>query len=242
MRSSITILVLAAGLIAGSASAHGIWFGERGKKLVLAYGIGSEDLEIVSSRQKVRSLTAYDAKLRPISISLRTADPLLLVDTPQPPALLAAVMDNGTWSRLPDGEWVEKPKGAVPGSTVTETAMKYAVAIEKPLAAPVPVLPEQVLQIMPVGPLPTMRGKPMTYRILYRGKPVAGAAVVADMIGDPDAKPATSSATGLVTLPVRNQGINVLRAIHVVKPDDASRTDRIEHLATLTFTLEHAPE
>ena len=78
MRNTITVVALAAGLVAGSASAHGIWFGERGKKLVLAYGIGAEDLEIVSARPKVRSLTAYDAALRPIPISLRTADPLLL--------------------------------------------------------------------------------------------------------------------------------------------------------------------
>ncbi|CKY99489.1 Uncharacterised protein [Mycobacterium tuberculosis] len=32
MRNTITVVALAAGLVAGSASAHGIWFGERGKK------------------------------------------------------------------------------------------------------------------------------------------------------------------------------------------------------------------
>ncbi|PZU79612.1 MAG: DUF4198 domain-containing protein [Sphingomonas sp.] len=227
----------------GTAVAHGIWFGQRGEQPVLAYGIGADDLEIVSSKGKVLSLKAYDDSFNPAPATLEATGPVLLVRSAIKPALMAAVMDNGTWSQLPNHEWVEKPKGTVAGSTlVTETAMKYAVAIQKPLTKPVPLLPEQILQIVPVTPIPDLLGKPVTYRVYYRGKPIAGVQVIADMIGDPDAKPVMSGANGEVTLNVRNQGINVLRAIYVVKPADASKTDRIEHLATLTFTLAHAPE
>lgn len=243
VKKSITLALGLAGLcFAGTADAHGIWFGQRGEKPVLAYGIGADDLAIVDSKDKVLSLTAYDDNFKPSTAELEAAGPVLLVHTSIQPAIMTAVMDNGTWSQLPSHEWVEKPKGTVPGALVTETAMKYAVAIQKPITKPVPLFPEQVLQIVPVTPIPDMLGKPVTYRVYYQGKPVSGVQVIADMIGDPDAKPAMTGTNGEVTLDVRNQGINVMRAIYVVKPHDASKTDRIEHLATLTYTLAHAPE
>lgn len=212
-KSMIALMAAMSMLGAVAADAHGIWFGQRGQKIVLAYGIGADDLEIVSAQPKIRSLAAYDANLKPVPVSLEATGPLLKVNARGTAALLTATMDNGTWSMQPNREWVEKPKGTVPGSLVTETALKYAVAIQAPLSKPMPLLPEQLLQIVPVTPIPDLLSKPVTYRVYYRGKPAAGVQVIADMIGDPDAKPAITGADGQVTLSVRNQGINVLRAI-----------------------------
>jgi hypothetical protein len=71
---------------------------------------------------------------------------------------------------------------------------------------------------------------------------VAGVAVINDMVNDPDAKPAETKADGTVTLPVRNQGLNVVRAVYVSPTDNPAKIDRYEHTATLAFTLPHAPE
>ncbi|WP_249930408.1 hypothetical protein [Pseudoalteromonas sp. S1612] len=47
---------------------------------------------------------------------------------------------------------------------------------------------------------------------------------------------------GLVTLPLRNQGLNVIAAIYDEKSTNLNVFDKTEHLATLSFVLPHAAE
>nr|WP_276039717.1 DUF4198 domain-containing protein [Sphingomonas sp. GM_Shp_1] len=224
------------------ADAHGIWFAQRAKQIAIVYGIGADDLEAVKRQPNMESVQAWDAELNPIGAQLRTAGPVVLVDTDAPPTIVSAVLQNGTWSKLPDGEFVKKPKDEVPNSVKSETTIKYATTIQGPLTRPVPLIPAQTLQIVPVGALPAKRGTPMTYRVFFKGKPVAGATVISDMVNDPDAAEVATKADGSVTLPVRNQGLNVLRAVYVSPSDQPTRIDHYEHTATLAFTLPHAPE
>jgi uncharacterized GH25 family protein len=79
-------------------------------------------------------------------------------------------------------------------------------------------------------------------RVLYEGKPVAGALVLGDFVNDPDAKPIESGADGSVVLKVRNQGLNVITAQLATPPEDPVKTDKVEHLASLSFVLAHAPD
>jgi hypothetical protein len=48
--------------------------------------------------------------------------------------------------------------------------------------------------------------------------------------------------TGTVTMPVRNQGLNVLRAVHQGSSENPVKYRSIEHIATFSFTLEHRSE
>ena len=99
------------------------------------------------------------------------------------------------------------------------------------------------MQIVPVGDkLPHEMGKPLTLRVLHRGKPVEGARVLTDFVNDPDATPLKTNADGRVTVNVRNQGLNVIAAIWDGPTDEPAKSDKIEHLATLSFVLPHAPE
>ena len=235
--------VLSAGLsIPTMADAHGIWFAQRAKQIAIIYGIGGDDLEAVKRQPNMESVQAWDAELNPIRAQLRTAGPVVLVDTDAPPTIVSAVLQNGTWSKLPDGEFVKKAKDEVPNSVKSETTIKYATMIKGPLAKPVPLIPAQTLQIVPVGTLPDKLGTPMTYRVFFKGKPVAGATIINDMVNDPDAAEIATGPDGAVTLPVRNQGLNVLRAVYVSPSDQPAKIDRYEHTATLSFTLPHAPE
>ena len=59
---------------------------------------------------------------------------------------------------------------------------------------------------------------------------------------DPDGKPVLTGADGTVTIPVRNQGLNVIVAILDSSSEEPKKYDRLEHLATLSFVLPHAPE
>ncbi len=225
-----------------AARAHGIYFAQRATQIALIYGIGADDLDSVKRQPLVTSIKGYDADGADVSASLRVAGPLLLVDTEGPPSVLAAVLYNGIWSNRPDGEWVKKGRDEVPDAKLAEKNYKYAVSIVGPLAKPLGPLAGQTLQIVPVTAIPALLDKPLKIRVLYQGKPVAGATVLRDFVNDPDAKPLKTAADGTVTIRVRNQGLNVLCAVYHAPSDEPAKVDRIEHLATLAFTLPHAPE
>jgi uncharacterized GH25 family protein len=155
---------------------------------------------------------------------------------------LSVVFQNGIWSRVGNGEFEKKGRDEMPEATLSEKNIKYSVAIMGPIDKPIPALPDQALQIVPVGPIPKLLGEKLTYKVLYNGKPAAGARMINDLINDPDAKPVETAADGTVTLVVRNQGLNVIQAVFNGPTDNPKRYDHIENTATLAFTLEHAPE
>jgi uncharacterized GH25 family protein len=230
-------------LSTSTVDAHGIWFAQRAKQLALIYGIGADDLDSVKRLPLVRNVTGYDASWQPVKTSLRVAGPLLLVDSEGETTAVAAILDNGIWSKTPEGEWVKKGRDEVKNATVSEKTIKYAVHLTGPMTTALPPLEGHMLQVVPVdAKLPELLGQPLKLRVLFQGKPIAGARVMHDFINDPDGKPVKTGADGTVTIKVRNQGLNVITAIFDGPADDPSKVDRIEHLATLSFVLPHAPE
>jgi len=239
-------LVLAATLFASLAGgvpvqAHAVWFAQRARQTALIYGVGADDLDAVKRFSFIEKMDGYDANYQPIKATPRIAGPILLVDVEQQPTLLSVVFFNGIWSRV-NGEFEPKGRDEAPTSTLSEKNYKYSVAIMGPLDKPIPALPDQVLQIVPVGTIPAMLGSKMTYQVLYKGKPAVGATVINDLVNDPDQTPVTTDAQGKVTMVVRNQGLNVLEAVFVSPTDNPKKYDRIENSATLAFTLAHKPE
>jgi len=243
MKKIAIAALLAAGMAVGSVQAHGIWFAQRATQLAFLYGVGADDLDSLKRLPLVSSMAGYDAAGKPVSTRLVPDGRLVLVDLENQPAVLAAVLDNGTWSKTPDGKWHKKGKDEVPTAVVSEHTWKYAVHLRAPLSAPLAPLPGQVLQISPVeAALPKMINDPIRLRVLYKGQPVAGAKVLHDWINDPDGEPVLSDKDGYVTLKVRNQGLNVIAAIYEGESDQPSKYNRVEHLASLSFVLAHAPE
>jgi nickel transport protein len=240
--TSFIATTILAGAVALPAHAHGIWFAQRARQVALIYGVGADDLDAVKRLPLVQGVTGYNANYQPIGAKLRVAGPILLVDADEQPTLLAAVLDNGVWSRIGEGEFEKKGRDEMPNATLSERTMKYAVSIQGPLDKPIPALPDQLLQIVPVGKIPEKLGTKLTYKVLHAGKPVKGARVINDMVNDPDAKEVRTAADGTVTLPVRNQGLNVIRAVYNAPTDNPAKYDHIEETATLAFTLAHKPE
>lgn len=228
----------------GSALAHGIWFAQRSNQLALIYGVGAEDLDAVKRLPLVKSIAGYDEDGKPVETKLNpTTDRLLLVNIDNQPAIVAGVLDNGRWSKTADGKWHNKGKDEVPTAVISERNFKYAVHLRLPLSKPLGPLPEQTLQIVPVNAkLPELLGQPIKLRVLFQGKPLAGARVQADFVNDPDSKPVKTGKDGSVTLKVRNQGLNVVVATYDGPTDDAAKSTKTEHVATLSFVLPHKPE
>ncbi|WP_395408268.1 DUF4198 domain-containing protein [Pseudoduganella sp. UC29_106] len=243
MRKIAIAALVAAGLAAGSVQAHGIWFAQRATQLAFLYGVGADDLDSLKRLPQVTSMAGYDASGKAVPTKLEPDGRLVLVNLENQPAVVAAVLDNGTWSKTPDGKWHKKGKDEVPTAVVSERTWKYAVHLRAPLSAPLAPLPDQVLQVVPVeAKLPAMLGEPIKLRVLYKGKPIAGAKVLHDWVNDPDGAPVLSDKDGNVTLKVRNQGLNVIVAIYESEPDQPKKYNRVEHLASLSFVLPHAPE
>ncbi len=229
-------------LLPSFAQAHGIWFAQRSNQLGLVYGIGADDLDSVKRLHKIKSIEGFDADWDMVDAKLTPAGPLLLVTSDDYPAAVAAVMNNGIWSNLGEGHWVAKGRDQVPDAVLSEKTMKYAVHLRGPLRS-IPKIPSQTLQILPVGEkFPLLLNKKVTFKVLLDGKPVQGAKITIDFVNDPDASPIISDNKGLFTLPIRNQGLNVIAAIIDGPSDDLKVIDKIEHLATLSFVLPHEPE
>lgn len=235
---------LAAGIaVAIDAQAHGFWFAQRANHLAMVFGVGADDLDVVKRLPKVSKFAAYDEDGKEVESKLAANGPLVTVNTDNQPAIVTAVMDYGMWSRTPDGKWHNKGYDEVPNAVISEKNWKYGVHLRRELGKPVPVLADQRLQIVPLkAPLPVKLGTPMKVKVLFEGKPVAGARILADFVNDPDAKPLKTGKDGIVTIKVRNQGLNVIGATFDGPPEDPAKTKKCEHFATLSFVLPHEPE
>ena len=227
---------------ATSAQAHGIWFAQRSSQLALIYGVGAEDLDAVKRLPKVKVVAAYDEDGREVATKLVPSGPLLVVSSEHQPPVVAAILDNGLWSKTPDGKWHNKGKDEVPDAMKSEHTVKYTVHLRRLNVVP-PVLPAHKLQIVPlVKQLPDKMGQSLTVRVLYDGKPVQGASVQPDYVTDPDSEPLKTGPDGTVTIKVRNQGLNVVAATLATAPANPMKTSLDEHLATLSFVLPNLPE
>ena len=243
LRILTTTSIGAALALSSTVHAHSIWFAQRATQLALIYGIGADDLDSVKRQPLITSVGGYSADNQPVPTTLRVAGPLLLVDSEEVPAVVTAAMDYGMWSKTPDGEWHKKGKDEVPTAIISEHNFKYAVHLGAPLTKPLPAFPDQVLQIVPVeAGIPQEMGKPLQVRVLFRGKPVAGAIVQRDLVNDPDEAGQKTAADGTATITIRNQGLNVLNGIYVGPSDQPKKYERMEYRATLSFVLPHAPE
>jgi len=172
--------------------------------------------------------------------SRRSAIPL--VNAAKPYAALTATMDYGMWTKGADGEFVNKGRDQVPGAKLAERTFKYTVFLAKMPKGDVPLLPGHKLQLVPVGAIPQEKGKAMTFKAFFDGKPAAGVDIITDFVNDPDMVTVKTGADGTVSFPLRNQGLNVIAATIIGKTDQPAKYDYIEYRATLSFVLPHAEE
>jgi uncharacterized GH25 family protein len=106
-----------------------------------------------------------------------------------------------------------------------------------------PPLPGQTLQISPVrADIPRRSGDPLLLRVLFEGKPLANAEVTSDFVNDPEAPTQRTAADGTVTVRIRNQGLNVISAVHETPVSNNVAFDKVQHRATLSFVLPPRPE
>ena len=239
-RLCIAVIALA---VSSASWGHGIWFAQRADRLALIYGDGAEDLDVVKRLPKITSTGGVNAQGERVPVRLDPEGRLAFVNLDGKPAVVTATMNNGLWSRDAAGKWYGKGKDEVPGATISGRYLKYTTHLVTLPTGGIKPVPGLALQIVPVGArFPGNKDERLTVRVLFEGKPVAGAKVWQDIVTDPDGTPMVANANGEVTLPVRNQGLNVVKTEHETASTDPGKTNMTHHFATLSFMLEHAPE
>ena len=154
-----------------------------------------------------------------------------------------SVLDNGFWSKSPEGKWIAKGRDEVPGATESGRYLKYTTQIRSDLTQALKPIEGHRLQIVPLSPkLPHHINDNMAVRVLFDGKPAVGAKFIRDYMGDPDAKPTVVGKNGSVTFKVRNNGLNVLAVAFDAPSEDAAKAAKTGMHATLSFAVAHAPD
>ena len=207
----IPACLLLAGLFASSSVlAHGLWTEERRGNIEVVYGHGAEDNAFKA--EKISGAWAYDAagKMIPVTVE-RLADHARLQPLKKP-AVLGVALDNGAWSKTPEGQWINQGRSQVPNSTQSLHTYKYSVAIYAE-DAKLPALDQLKLVIVPeVDPLKVGPGKPLPVRVLVDGKPMRGVELIGDYRGAPHEVSAVTDAEGRAQVTVRNEGLNIISA------------------------------
>lgn len=207
----IPACLLLAGLFASSSVlAHGLWTEERRGNIEVVYGHGAEDNAF--KPEKISGAWAYDAagKMIPVTVE-RLADHARLQPLKKP-AVLGVALDNGAWSKTPEGQWINQGRSQVPNSTQSLHTYKYSLAIYAE-GTKLPDLQALKLVIVPeVDPLKVGPGKPLPVRVLVDGKPMKGVKLIGDYRSAPHEVSAVTDAEGRAQVTVRNEGLNIISA------------------------------
>ncbi len=225
-------VALAAALtVAGAAAAHTATIEADGAPTRFAVRFwGHAGKTEPYSADRVTRITAIDAKGQTIAVTLdKGADGVVRANTAAAPALLALEFDNGIWSRAEGGKSVNRPMNENPGATLGTHALKHAktVVVWNDVALR-PV--GQTLEIVPLAAVAPRAGEPLRVRVLYEGRPLAGAKVAADE----DAPATLTDANGVATFMPR-PGRNTVWVNHRVDVAGDARMTQRSHEAVLVF-------
>jgi len=199
----LAALALAA---AGTAAAHSAWL-ERDAQAANAFVVrfGHEGATEPYPPERVIAVRAFDAAGRALPLRREAGPDGVRVTLAASPALLTLDFDNGHWSRVEGGAWVNRPMNENPGATEGSRALDYGktiVAWSETVTRPV----GQPFEVVPLSARPPRAGQPWQVRVLIEGRPAAGVDVALNAYA---AHAVQTDADGVATLTPR-QGPNRL--------------------------------
>lgn len=235
-----TLLAATFGLLLSThATAHGLWTEERRGNIEVVFGDGAED-----DAYKPAAVThawAFDAAGKPVAATIEAQTDHARIKPAAKPATLLVSMDGGLWAQKPDKTWVNEGKQQVPGALDALRVQRYSLAVhaakakvEVPAAVHFAIVPQ-------ADPLSVGVGKQLPVKVLLDGKPAADVSLIGDFRGAPHTVSVKTDAQGLASVPVRNDGLNIIAAYtsqDLAKDADANK---VSYFTSLTFigTPEH---
>lgn len=239
IRKTLAFPALLAACLSGELAAHGLWTESRRGHLEAIYGHGAED--DAYDPKKIVGAWAYDRAggMIPVTVE-RREDHARFVPLREAATLLVA-LDNGYWTQDADGRWLPKGERDVPKAKASGHYSKYSLAIlQEGAALPAPdrlrlaLLPQQ-------DPLQLKAGDTLTLQVLVDGQPAQDVELIGDYVNDPDQVVARTDAQGRASVPVRNNGLNVIAAsVEIPLADDPDARVR-GYFGSLSFVAtEHS--
>lgn len=221
--------------LAPAAFAHGVWVESQHGDLAIVYGHGPEqdsyDLAKITSAQVCPGGESCAAATLTEHANHAT------LPVPDTASAIAIEFDNRFWSKDADGEWHNLPKDAVEGAVSGGHYLKHGVHLTGSIGT-IGTPFGQALEIVPAAdPYALKAGDGLPVQVLYNGEPLPEAEIIVDYVNASGAEPIVADAEGKATVPVRNQGLNVIAVGHTSPHPDPAKADDVGHLATLSFTL-----
>lgn len=229
------VLILTA-LLAFPTIAHNIWLEKDARQnntYVLKFGHKTTETYPESKVKSIRAIT-HDGKDGKVELRFQPTqddkgETHIKADDA---ALIYMQFDNGIWSKLPSGKFVEKSKKDAPDAEFSINPMKFGKAVlswNEQALKPHNMSYELVPQAKPIV------GKPLPILVLRNGSPVAGI-----QVGLGEDQPFNLSDKNGIALFTPSQGINKVWAEFSEKvTDNPDYTDRsIEYM--LTFDAEES--
>jgi uncharacterized GH25 family protein len=160
------------------ALAHDLWLEPRGEVLVLRHGHRGGDL-LVLDAGKVKAVRCQRGGASATDVRAACQASPKELRTPSRCDAASAFLDGGFWALTPGGE-KNLPRTEVPDAVRSWQSKQFAKWIDVRSPAAGVALGDE-LEIVPVGDLSRVRqGDRATFRVLWQGRPVAGAILAVD--------------------------------------------------------------
>jgi uncharacterized GH25 family protein len=156
--------------------------------------------------------------------------------------LLSVRYDNGLWVKLPDGSYRNATKRLVPNAVECIWSVKFGKAFTGPGSAFNTELGHD-LEIIPLNdPAAIKRGETLAVKILYRGKPLAGAEVERGdgktVVPEKDIPKFRSDEQGVARIPIVQTGPHLLVIDYRTQPSlSPEQADADLFNATIWFSV-----
>jgi uncharacterized GH25 family protein len=235
-----TLIAAALGVfLSANACAHGLWTEERRGNIEVVFGDGAED--DAYKAEQVNSAWAYDPAGKAIAVTIEPQADHARLKPAAKAATLFVTMDGGLWAQKPDKSWVAQGKRDVPGALDSLRSVRYSLAVHEQQAKI--VVPKDVhFVIVPLAdPLHVGVGKDLPVQVLLDGKPAKDVSLMGDFRGAPHTVSAKTDAEGRASIPVRNDGLNIIAAYTSEAVAKDADVDKNSYFTSLTFigTPEH---
>ncbi|MGP0088237.1 MAG: DUF4198 domain-containing protein [Steroidobacteraceae bacterium] len=213
-----------------AASAHDIWITITGpadaRRAVINYGHPYDRPPAVADKIiDIFAITTSGQESLIKGLTTAREGELFVVETPpfrdDGRTLLAVRYDNGYWIKTADG-YRNATRREVPDPLDSLWSMKFGKALTGP-GAPWDRVLGHDLEIVPLSdPLMVERGQTLRVRVLFHGKPLAGAKVERSdgltAVPEDDIPRFSTDAEGVAAIPIVNSGPTQLVIDHLVMP------------------------
>jgi nickel transport protein len=217
-------------LFTSNVFAHDLWLEKTGGKLVLMYG-HPDRLETYNP-EWVKDVRGYDRFRKKVPLVLKQEEGKVSFISKREPAMLSLLLDSGYWTKTVDGlrnvskrgvtDYIEACHYVEPVKGIFRWSERFTA----PIGTRLEIVPQK-------NPLKLKQGENLPIKVLFEGKPLAGAVITAngELTGMKSGK------DGAAMVMIEGKGLHIFAARHKVRLKDDPDADTLVLRANLSFEV-----